>query len=182
MPQAGQLESLKKKGRSRVTNARLSGRVTAKSLFVGDIDGRSLWARRYRDLVASYVDDAGGVHALSELRLSLIRRVAALTVEAERLEVELASGRDVDVDLLARLSSHIRRIAETIGLDKAVKDITPSLGDILAAHGPANLHRNAAVKATRASKQRAAIALAAEPAEPLQGAPEPIAEAGECDR
>jgi hypothetical protein len=179
MSQSGQLANLKPTGRSRVTNARLTGRVTAKSLFAGEIDGRSLWARRYRDLVASYVDDAGGVHALSELRLSLIRRVAALTVEAERLEVELASGRDVDVDLLARLSSHIRRIAETIGLDKAVKNITPSLGDILAAHGPANLHRDASRKAAHASKPRAAITLEAEPVEPLQGAPNLNAEAVE---
>jgi hypothetical protein len=94
----------------------------------------------------------------------------------------LASGREVDVDLLARLSSHIRRIAETIGLDRAVKDITPSLGDILAAHGPANLHRNAAANAARASKQRAAIILEAEPAGPLPEPPSANAEAGECDR
>jgi hypothetical protein len=125
MTEASQLDGLKPKGRSRVTNARAHGRVTAKSLFAGEVDGRSLWARRYRDLVAGYVDDAGGMGALSELRLSLIRRIAALTVEAERLEVDLASGKTVDVDLLARLSSHIRRIAETIGLDRKPKDVTP---------------------------------------------------------
>ncbi len=134
MSETKQLDSLKPRGRSRVTNARISGRINSKSLFAGEVDGRSLWARRYRDLVAGYVDDAGGVGALSELRLSLIRRIAALTVEAERLEVDLASGKTVDVDLLARLSSHIRRIAETIGLDRKVKDITPTLAEIVARH------------------------------------------------
>jgi hypothetical protein len=173
MSQSGQLASLKPTGRSRVTNARASGRVTAKSLFAGEIDGRSIWARRYRDLVCSYVDDAGGVHALSELRLSLIRRVAALTVEAERLEVELASGRQVDVDLLARLSSHIRRIAETIGLDRAVKDVTPSLSDIVAQHSAP------ATKPAHAPKPQTATVLEAETVEPLYGAPEPATGAGE---
>jgi hypothetical protein len=175
MSQSGQLASIKPTGRSRVTNARASGRVTAKSLFAGEIDGRSIWARRYRDLVCSYVDDAGGVHALSELRLSLIRRVAALTVEAERLEVDLASGRKVDVDLLARLSSHIRRIAETLGLDRAVKDVTPDLASIIAQHGadPNNLHRNAARKAARPSKQHSATVIEAETARPSHGVPDP---------
>ncbi|MEK4034116.1 hypothetical protein WOC76_13380 [Methylocystis sp. IM3] len=162
---------MKKKGRSRVTNARVSGRINARALFVGEIDGRSLWARRYRDLVCAYVDDAGGVHALSELRLSLIRRVAALTVEAERLEVDLASGREVDVDLLARLSSHIRRIAETIGLDRAVKDITPSLSDIVAQHAAPSR------RLADTPKARAATILEADPSAPLYGPPEPNAEA-----
>ncbi|MEK4034262.1 hypothetical protein WOC76_12640 [Methylocystis sp. IM3] len=134
MSESRQLDNLKPRGRSRVTNARISGKINSRSLFAGEVDGRSLWARRYRDLVAGYVDDAGGVGALSELRLSLIRRVAALTCEAERLEVDLASGKTIDVDLLARLSSHIRRIAETIGLDRKVKTIEPTLAEIIARH------------------------------------------------
>jgi hypothetical protein len=127
MSGVGKTASMKPRGRSRVTNARASGKVTAAALFTGEIDGRSVWGRRYRDLVALLVDDAGGLASLSELRLSLIRRIASLTLEAERLEVDLASGKQVDVDLLARLSSHIRRISETIGLDRVAKDITPDL-------------------------------------------------------
>jgi hypothetical protein len=177
MHQPGQLETTKPKGRSRVTNARLRGRITAKSLFCGEIDGRSIWARRYRDLVCSYVDDAGGIGAISELRHSLIRRIAALTVEAERLEVDLASGREVDVDLLARLSSHIRRIAETIGLDRVVKDITPDLADIIAQH-----HREeSAVPRKPASAPRTigGATIPSQHVEPLSASPGPSAEAAE---
>ena len=124
----------KPRGRSRVTNARASGRVSAATLFAADIDGRSLWGRRYRDLVAAYVDDAGGLSGQSELKLSLIRRVAALTIEAEKLEVALARGESADVDLLARLSSHMRRIGETLGFERVARDVTPSLDSIIARH------------------------------------------------
>jgi hypothetical protein len=172
--EAGQLQGMKPKGRSRVTNARVSGRVNAKSLFAGEVDGRSLWARRYRDLVCSYVDDAGGINALSELRLSLIRRIAALTVEAERLEVDLASGKHVDVDLLARLSSHIRRIAETIGLDRKVKDVTPSLSDIIARHAT-----EAPAKPAQPQRHVEAATLPLDIEAPASDSPSSISEAAE---
>jgi len=125
-------------GYSAMTNARASGRVTAKALFSGEIDGRGLWARRYRDAVASLCADAGGVAGLSELRLALIRRCAALIVESERMEGELASGKPVDLDLMARTAGHLRRIAETLGIDRVQRDVTPSLETIAARHRKPN--------------------------------------------
>lgn len=73
------------------------------SLFAAT-DGRSPWARRYRDMVALLVGDAGGLETHSELKLSSIRRCAALIVECERMELILADGGAVDMDLLARTS------------------------------------------------------------------------------
>jgi hypothetical protein len=151
----------KKYGRSRVTNG--------SRLFV-TADERSPWARRYRDLVALYAEDAGGAATLSELKLGLCRRAAALSIECERMEGILADGGAVDIDILARTSSHLRRIAESIGLDRAARDVTPSLADIL---------RDAATKPAHASKPLAATVIEAEPGEALHDAPEPIAGAGE---
>lgn len=119
------------KGRSRVSNARAKGKVVAAMLFAADIDGRSIWGRRYRNLVDSIVSDMGGLHTLSELKLGLIRRVAALMIECEKLELPLARGEIADVDLLARLSSHMRRISETIGLERVTKTIEPTLAEII---------------------------------------------------
>lgn len=107
--------------------------MTVGSLFIA-ADGRSPWARRYRDMVGMLANEAGGLENLTELRLSLIRRCAALILECEKMEVQLANGETIDVDLLARLSSHVRRISETIGLDRAVRDVTPTLAQIIAAH------------------------------------------------
>jgi hypothetical protein len=97
-------------------------------------DGRTVWARRFKDLVEGMVTDAGGFEAVSELKLGLIRRCAALCAECERMESELALGPTVDIDLLARTASHYRRIAETVGLDRAQKDVSPSLSDIVKQH------------------------------------------------
>jgi hypothetical protein len=127
---------MKAGGRSKMTNARFAGRVTSRALFY-DGDGRSPWSRRYRDLVALFVDDAGGLESMTELRLALIRRAAALVAECERMENALADGEKVDVDLLARLSSHIRRVAETIGIDRVKRDVTPTIAELVAKHNAA---------------------------------------------
>lgn len=135
MPKSAHLETIKPTARSRVTNARLKNRVSTKALWA-DVDGRTPWARRYRDLVALFADDAGGLETMPEIKLSLIRRAAALTVECERLEGDLAEGKNVDIDALARVSSHLRRIAESIGLDRVKRDLTPTIAEIVAAANP----------------------------------------------
>jgi hypothetical protein len=71
------------------------------------------------------------------LKLALIRRAAALVVECERMENVLADGGEVDVDLLARLSSHTRRISESIGLDRVKRDVTPTIAELVAKHNAA---------------------------------------------
>lgn len=114
----------KRKGRSAVTNG--------SRLFVS-ADASGPWGRRYRDLIQSYAEDAGGLGNLTGLKITLIRRAAALTVECERLEGLLAEGADVDTDRLGRLSGHLRRIAETIGLDKTVVTVKPPTVEEIAA-------------------------------------------------
>lgn len=156
--------------RSKVTNARLSGkRLSTRSLL--NTDGRTAWARRYRDLVVMLSDDAGGAEGLSELKLGLVRRVAALTIEAEKLEVQLAEGEEVDIDLLARLSSHIRRISETIGLNRAVRDVTPTLAQIIEAH-----RAKSPEKPATEPKPPAGTSAAVEPASRAQPASSPHAD------
>jgi hypothetical protein len=144
-------------------------------LFVEPQDQRTAWARRYANLIHDIASDIGGIETLSELRLALVRRAACMIVEIERLEATLARGEAIDVDLLGRLTGHLRRLGETLGLDRASRDVTPDLAAIIREHtaDPNNLHRNAAKKAARASKQSAGISLQAQPAEPSHASPEP---------
>ena len=100
--------------RSRVTNGR--------AMFVQG-DGRSPWARRYRDIVELHVSDLGGRDILSESQLSLIRRASALECELEQMEGRLSSGELVDLDMFARATSHLRRVLETLGLERRSRDI-----------------------------------------------------------
>ncbi len=109
--------------RSAVTNG--------KRLFV-EGDGNTRWSRRYRDLVAAHVSDMGGVDLLSEAQSSLARRASAIEVELEEMEGKLSMGLPVDLDLFTRSASHLRRIFETLGIERKARDVTPSVANYVA--------------------------------------------------
>jgi hypothetical protein len=110
-----------------------SAKTNGRRSFV-DGDGRGLWARRWRDLEALYIDDLGGASALSEFQLGLVGTCATLRCELEKLEGRLSVGDAVDLDQFGRLAGHYRRICETLGIERRKRDVTPSLETIIAEH------------------------------------------------
>jgi hypothetical protein len=110
--------------RSRVSNGR--------DVLPG-IDGRSIIARRYRDIVSALAVDQGqgSTLQLSEARLQLIRRFAAAAVLAEQMESRLANGEQIDIAEHALLCSTLVRVGQRIGIDRIPRDISPSLTDLL---------------------------------------------------
>src|SRR5262245_24884578 len=108
--------------RSRITNGALI-----------DGDGRSAWSRRMRDLIQLHLSDLGGADNVSEAEKSIVRRVATLTVELERMEsvfAEAGKASPEQLDLYQRVSNSMRRMLETVGLQRRTRDVT-SLGSIL---------------------------------------------------
>src|SRR5262249_39497259 len=95
---AGQVRSLRlarPKARSRVTNG---------ATLLPNVDGRTFWVRRFRDLFVIHISDLGG-NALSEAERSMVRRACCLEVELERLEQLFAlagSANAEQLDLYAR--------------------------------------------------------------------------------
>ena len=57
--------------------ARTRSAVTNHKDLLPGLDGRSATARRFRDLVNAFVADMGGLDRCSEIRLGLVRRLAA---------------------------------------------------------------------------------------------------------
>ena len=104
-----------KRPRSAVTSGR--------KLFVNGAPN-SAWARRFHDLVVGHVIDAGGRDMISEAHLSLIKRAAALECELEQLEGRLSQGEQVDLDQYGRAAGQLRRILESLGLERRAVDIT----------------------------------------------------------
>jgi hypothetical protein len=105
-------------------------RVTNGTTLLPNVDGRSMWARRMRDLMALHLSDLGGEAAVSAAEKSIIRRAATLTVELERMEERFATEGEADaeaLDLYSRTSGNLRRLLEAIGLRRRPKDITPDL-------------------------------------------------------
>jgi hypothetical protein len=99
-------------------------------------DGRGPWARRMRDVIELHISDLGGIEAASEAEKSIIRRAATLTIELERLEAKFSTlpqgPRDNDLDMYQRCSNSLRRLLESIGIQRRPRDVTPSLEGFLA--------------------------------------------------
>jgi hypothetical protein len=105
--------------------------TNGKRLYV-DGDGNSAWSRRYRDLIAGHVSDMGGRDIISEAQLSLIRRSSAIECELELMEGKLSKGEPVDLDTFTRAASHLRRILETLGLERIPRQVGGvTLGELL---------------------------------------------------
>ena len=95
-------------------------------------DGRTIAARRFRDLVEAYSAELGG--ALTEAERSLVQQAAAVQIQCEELQRALVEGRDIDSDMLIRLSSEHRRLLAGLGA-KAIKNKPaggPSIDELFA--------------------------------------------------
>ncbi|WP_247474844.1 hypothetical protein [Bradyrhizobium sp. 30] len=87
-----------------------------------------------RDLIGLHLSDLGGDGAVSEAERSIIRRVATLTVELERMEVGFAVAGEAQPDqleLYQRTANSLRRLLESVGLGRRPRDITPSLHEYI---------------------------------------------------
>jgi hypothetical protein len=91
-------------------------------------DGRSAWTVRFKRPFASHTESLGGAANLSTAKLSLIRRVAAIETQLEQLESLMASSvcEMPELDLYNRLSGNLRRLLETLGLERQARDVTSS--------------------------------------------------------
>ena len=112
-------------GRSRITNG---------TAFLSNIDGRSPWVRRAKDLIREHLSDLGGPNNVSAAERSITRRVAGLSVELENLEARFATAGSAsaeDLDLYQRVANSLRRLLEAVGLQRRPRDVTPSVADYL---------------------------------------------------
>jgi hypothetical protein len=102
-------------------------RVSNRHDILPDVDGRSLLARRYKDIANAIAVDLGGADRLSEAKLQLVRRFSAAAVLAEALEAKLVRGEQIDITEHALLCSTLTRLVQRIGVDRIPREITPSL-------------------------------------------------------
>jgi ATP-dependent helicase YprA (DUF1998 family) len=96
-------------------------------------DGRSVTARRFKDLVEDISADLGGKALLSEGEKQLVRRSAMLSAECERQEALAARGEsEFNIELYVVMTNALRRVLETVGLRRVARDVTPDLRSYLA--------------------------------------------------
>jgi hypothetical protein len=90
--------------------SRTRSAVTNHKDLLPGLDGRSATARRFRDLVNAFVADMGGLDRCSQIKLGLVRRLAATTVQAEMLEARMVNGEAIDIATLCTLASTTVRL------------------------------------------------------------------------
>jgi hypothetical protein len=106
-----------RKGRSRITNG---------NALLPNVDGRSPWVRRCKDLIAERLADLGGIDNCSGAERSIMRRASVLEVELEYLEAQFAQAGSAEpemLDLYARVAANHRRLLEAVGLQRRAKSI-----------------------------------------------------------
>lgn len=95
-------------------------RVTNGSKLGDEIDGRSVWARRLRDLIHLYSSDVNeDLSMIPEATKSLIRRAAVLTVELERAETGFAAEGAADPAALTAYqttANSLRRLLDSLNI------------------------------------------------------------------
>jgi len=94
-------------------------------------DGRHAQARRFRDLVRQLVADAGGIENVSEVKIGLIRRLAAATVLSEEFESRAINGEAVSITEFCQLASTTVRLATRLGIERRMRDVSTTLGEML---------------------------------------------------
>jgi hypothetical protein len=116
-------ERTHKVSKSRVSNGA--------DLMIG-IDGRSVIARRYRDISSAILQDLGGLSECSEALVQVVRRFAAVACLCENLEAKLINGEPVSAPEHALLCSTLCKLGQRIGLRRLPRSVqTPSLAEYL---------------------------------------------------
>ena len=63
------------------------------SLLLHDLDHRSAWSRRLRDLINDHISDLGGADMMSSAEMILIRRASMMCLQSELMERQWADKR-----------------------------------------------------------------------------------------
>lgn len=105
-------------------------RVGNGSVVLQDVDARSATYRRYREILAALVSDMGGDP--SEAQEQIARRAASLAIWCEDQDAAAANGQPLAIAAYTTASNTLRRLLESLGLERKLRNVTPSLAEYAA--------------------------------------------------
>lgn len=100
-------------------------------LLLGELDARSVFARRMHDLASSYYSDLGGKDHLSEAQRAHVNLIVHLQLQCELMAARFASNENNEasktmLDQYLRASGALSRLLRAIGIKRKAKNVTPS--------------------------------------------------------
>jgi hypothetical protein len=119
-----------------ISPAAVRSAISNGSSLLFELDHRSAWARRLRDLIADHLNDLGGADAVSEAERILVRRSAMLTLQLELLEQRFAqndggSANSRDIETYQRCTNTLRRTLESLGLQRRPREVAPNFDSLI---------------------------------------------------
>jgi len=110
---------------------RLARHGYVKFLTLADLDARSRAAAFAKNLVAEFEADLGGADNLTAALRQLTQRGAVLSAIAQDFETRFLLGEAIELpDYLAAVNN-LRRVLQTIGLERKARDVSPTLDQYL---------------------------------------------------
>jgi hypothetical protein len=99
------------------------------AIVLAGVDGRSMMARRFREITSGIECDLGG--DLTEAQKHLIARAATLACWCEARETELAQGEEFNAAEYSTIANSLRRLLSDLGLERRARDVTLDLRDYI---------------------------------------------------
>lgn len=90
------------------------------------LDGRTRGAKRYRALLAEYLELTGGKYS------DLVRSLVALVMQREVMEARIASGELLDALDVVRVANSIARLMVKLGLAPCNEDAPDATAEVIA--------------------------------------------------
>jgi hypothetical protein len=118
---------------NRPKKSALKSRIANGSALLSNVDQRSAWCRRLKETLADHLAE---IPDATPGQRAILRRAAVLEIESEFLESRFAQNGQAtaqELDLYQRTASSLRRLLETIGLERRARDVTPTLDEYLSA-------------------------------------------------
>ncbi len=117
-------------------------RIANGSSLLNGVDGRLVWPRRFKECFADHLSDKPDATIAER---SILRRASVLEVELERMETAFALAGEASpeaIDLYARCAANLRRLLESVGLERRQRDVL-TLDQYLRANYPQPAPANA---------------------------------------
>lgn len=110
-------------GRLELPRAAFRTAIGNGSAVLAGVDGRSLIARRYREISASIAIDLGGEDVLTEGQKQLLRTIAGLVVLRENLDTKIVNGERVNSGEYTHIANGLRRCLATVGIERRARTV-----------------------------------------------------------
>jgi phage-related minor tail protein len=101
-----------------------NGKVRLRSF--DQLDGRTHAAIKARKLIRAIEADLGGAGALSAAQRALAARAGMMSAIVEDCEIKWLQREDVSLSEYGTLVDRMRRILESLGLVRAMRDVSPA--------------------------------------------------------